>query len=254
MPKLDKLLARNLGCSRAQALRLLGGRSNAGRAVEAASAGLEIDDDALPMRLHIDDEGDGRTVQLYDEFHLMLNKPAGCVTALRDPQHDTASSYLRAAPLVGELRPIGRLDLETTGLLLWTTDGALVHRLTHPRSAIPRTYHVGLARVFDTPASDLVLRDGHRPKLVDLHEADEAAMHPSLQRSPATSAFASITLADGAYHEVRRIFAALGSHVVSLCRVSFGAVTLPRELAPGRWLAVPRSALDPAAMGADRAT
>jgi 16S rRNA pseudouridine516 synthase len=233
VPKLDKLLARNLGCSRAQARRLLGDRPE---------AGLDLRDDALPFPFAID----GKTVQLHDEFHLMLNKPAGCVTALRDPQHITAVSYLRSAPLLGELRPIGRLDLDTTGLLLWTTDGALVHRLTHPRSAIPRTYHVALARGFAAPTGQLVLRDGHRPNLIDLHQAEETAMHPSLLRSPSATAFASITLADGAYHEVRRIFAALGSHVVALCRVSFGAVALPRELGSGQWQALARSAMAPA--------
>ena len=63
-------------------------------------------------------------------------------------------------------------------------------------------------------------------------------MHPSLAHSSDATTFASITLGDGAYHEVRRIFAALGSHVLSLCRVSFGAIELPRNLAPGGWLPV----------------
>src|SRR5512141_2722558 len=81
VPKLDQLLARNLGCSRAQARRLLGAHPESG-----------------------------------------LDMAAGCVTALRDARHTTASSCLHAAPLLEELRPVGRLDLDTTGLLLWTTD------------------------------------------------------------------------------------------------------------------------------------
>lgn len=226
--KLDRLLARNLGCSRAQARRLIAGRGN-----------VEVADSALPLQLDLD----GRTVELWDQFHLMLNKPPGCVTALRDAQHATAFSCLAKAPLRDELRPVGRLDLDTTGLLLWTTDGTLLHRLTHPRSAISRTYHVALARPFSPVAGELVLRDGHRPNIVDVHEAAETAMHPCLARSPDALVFASITLADGAYHEVRRIFAALGSHVVSLCRVSFGSVDLPKDLPAGDWRALPRSAL-----------
>jgi 16S rRNA pseudouridine516 synthase len=142
---------------------------------------------------------------------------------------------------------VGRLDLDSTGLLLWTTDGALLHRLTHPRSAIPRCYHVALARDFGPLPPDLVLRDGHRPKVVDLHPAEAADMHPSLARSPEATAFASITLGDGAYHEVRRIFAALGSHVLSLCRISFGSLELPRDLAPGDWRPVPPEHLMPKA-------
>lgn len=230
MHKLDRLLARNLGCSRAQARRLIQGRDD-----------VDVSDDALPLPFELD----GRTIELRDQFHLMLNKPAGCVTALRDAQHPTALAYLSAAPLRAELRPVGRLDLDTTGLLLWTTDGAILHRLTHPRTAVSRTYHVALARSFAPLKSDLVLRDGHRPNIVDLHEATEAEMHPSLSRAPDARAFASITLADGAYHEVRRIFAALGSHVLSLCRVSFGKVALPHDLPSGAWRALPRSALTP---------
>lgn len=231
--KLDKLLARNLGCSRAQARRLIDQRGG---------GALEVDDLPVPFDL------DGTPVQLWDEFHLMMNKPAGCVTALRDAHHATAFSYLAAAPLRSELRPVGRLDLDTTGLLLWTTDGALLHRLTHPRSAIPRTYHVSLARAFDPlspPSGDLVLRDGHRPNIVDLRHASETDMHTSLLGASDAKAFASITLADGAYHEVRRIFAALGSHVVSLCRVSFGGIELPPDMAPGQWRPVPGNALEP---------
>jgi 16S rRNA pseudouridine516 synthase len=120
-----------------------------------------------------------------------------------------------------------------------------LHRLTHPRSAIPRSYHVALARGFAPLPPELVLRDGHRPTVVDVRAAAEADLHPSLLRPPEATVFASITLADGAYHEVRRIFAALGSHVLSLCRVSFGVIELPRDLEPGDWRPVAHASLLP---------
>ena len=233
MPKLDRLLARNLGCSRARARELL--------AAYAGQAQVDVPDQALPFAITIE----GKPMELHDSFHLMLNKPAGCVTALRDDEHETALAYLREAPLASELRPVGRLDLDTTGLLLWTTDGALVHRLTHPKQAMPRGYHVALARSFAALPPDLVLRDGHRPNVIELRVASEGDMHPSLVRPPDATAFASITVGDGAYHEVRRIFAALGSHVLSLCRVSFGAIELPRDLAPGEWRPVEPDKLPP---------
>ncbi len=231
MPKLDQLLARNLGCSRAQARKLL--------AEHGELPTREIPGDALPFSIEVA----GKPVQLYDDFHLMLNKPAGCVTALRDPRHATALSYLSRAPLHAELRPVGRLDLDTTGLLLWTTDGEVVHRLTHPKAAVPRTYQAALARSFDPLPANLVLRDGHRPNVVDLHALAEAEIHPSLARPQDAATYASVTIADGAYHEVRRIVAALGSHVVALCRVSFGSIDLPRDLAPGAWRPVDAEAL-----------
>jgi 16S rRNA pseudouridine516 synthase len=155
------------------------------------------------------------------------------VTALRDPRHPTAYALLRDAPLHAELRPVGRLDIDTSGLLLWTTDGAEIQRLTHPKRAVPRTYQAALARPHQPLPPDLVLDDGLRPHIAALAPLDRAAAHPSLEVSADAAAFASITVTGGAYHEVRRIFAALGSHVLALCRVRYGDVELPRDLPPG---------------------
>lgn len=226
MLDLEQLIARNWPCSRKQARLLM---TSVGADVPRKLAAH-----ALPLELAVG----GRTLTLYDSFHLMMNKPAGCITALVDPTHETAAAYLQNAPLVSELRPVGRLDLDTTGLLLWTTDGGWLHRLTHPKNEIPRTYHVGLERPYAAPPSDLVLRDGHRPKIVALRTLAREEAHPGLRKESGVNVWATITIAGGAYHEIRRIFAALGSHVLSLCRVSFGEWRLPRELAPGAWQAV----------------
>lgn len=155
------------------------------------------------------------------------------MTALRDARHPTAYALLRAAPLFPELRPVGRLDLDTSGLLYWTTDGPEVQRLAHPRRAVPRTYEAALARPFRAPPSDLVLADGHRPRIAALEPLERGAEHPSLAVPPEASALARITIVGGAYHEVRRIFAALGSHVLALCRTGFGRLSLPVDLGPG---------------------
>ena len=223
MLHLEQLIARNWPCSRKEARRL---------ATQAPpDLPRRIAPDTLPLTVEIA----GRTLTLHDSFHLIMNKPAGCITALVDPTHKTAASYLEGAPLASELRPVGRLDLDTTGLLLWTTDGSWLHRLTHPKNEIPRTYHAGLERPFSPAPSDLVLRDGHRPTIVDLRSLSACETHPSLRKDSGATHFATVTIAGGAYHEVRRIFAALGSHVLSLCRVSFGDWPLPRDLAPGTW-------------------
>jgi 16S rRNA pseudouridine516 synthase len=229
---LERLLARNLPCSRKEARRLLG------EATE--NLPRELSPDVLPRRIAIS----GRSLELHDSFHLMLNKPAGCVTALSDPTHDTAAACIHGAPLFAELRPVGRLDLDTTGLLLWTTDGTWLHRLTHPKSAIPRTYHAALERPFQPLPSDLVLRDGHRPNVLDLRPLQASEAHPSLLKQASANDFATITIAGGAYHEIRRIFAALGSHVSSLCRVSYGALQLPLDLALGRWQQIAKASVE----------
>jgi 16S rRNA pseudouridine516 synthase len=232
MPQLEKLLARNLGCSRSEARRLLAG--------QALDLPHDLPSAALPLRVNLA----GRTLVLRDACHLVMHKPAGCVTALSDPRHPTAAGHLVGAPLASELRPVGRLDLDTTGLLLWTTDGEWLHRLIHPRTAPPRRYHAALARPYRPPPADLVLRDGHRPRILDLRPLASAETHPALPTTEAAVAYAALTIAGGAYHEVRRIFAALGSHVLALCRVSFGAIDLPRDLPAGSWREIARADVD----------
>jgi 16S rRNA pseudouridine516 synthase len=199
----------------------------------------KIAPEALPLSIELG----SKCVELFDSYHLMLNKPAGCVTALSDPNHPTTAMYVRNAPLFAELRPVGRLDIDTTGLLLWTTDGACLHRLTHPREAVPRCYHAALARPFHELPHELVLRDGHRPKVSNLRSLQPSEAHPSLLRPTDAISFATITILGGAYHEVRRIFAALGSHVLSLCRVSFGSIALPLDLGTGSWRAITKEDL-----------
>jgi 16S rRNA pseudouridine516 synthase len=232
MPRLEQLLARNLGCSRADARRLVLGQAIAdSRGQILADPRVEIDSAALPHVIRVD----GRDVTVYDTAHVLLNKPVGFVTALTDPIHPVASSLLHDAPLAGELRALGRLDLDTSGLLLWTTDGAWLQRLTHPKRRVPRTYQAALARPFTPPAGTLVLHDGHRPEIDALAVLDAASVHPALARPADAQVYTTITIVGGAYHEVRRIFAALGSHVLALCRVGFGDVVLPADLSPGQW-------------------
>lgn len=232
MPRLDILLARNLGLSRSVVSRLLRSRRVTdvdGRVVDDGKQ--QIDPATLPVTMVVD----GIAHPLVARSELLLHKPIGTVTALRDDRHPTAYALLKDAPLFAELRAVGRLDLDSSGLLLWTTDGTLLHRLTHPRWGIERAYQVALASQWSTPGDDLVLSDGHRPHILALDELAESDVHPGLVAAPGAKRLATITLASGRFHEVRRIFAELGALVLSLCRVRYGDVELPRELPPGAW-------------------
>jgi 16S rRNA pseudouridine516 synthase len=230
LARLDVLLARNLGWSRASAREAIadGRISVAGAPARDPRADLDATQ-PLPATV------DGEPLQIYDVARVLLNKPVGTVTALRDPIFPTAYALLRDAPLHAELRAVGRLDRETSGLLLWTTDGAEIQRLTHPKRAVPRTYQAALAREHGPLPARLVLEDGHEPRVTELTTLARADAHPSLEVPADTAALASITIIGGAYHEVRRIFAALGSHVLGLCRVRFGDVDLPADLPLGAY-------------------
>jgi 16S rRNA pseudouridine516 synthase len=229
MPRLDQLIARNTQFSRGEVKRLL----KAGAITSLSGDDLDdwVEPTTLPLTIRVLEQD----VVLHDASHVLLNKPLGCVTALRDSQHAVAYDYLEGAALRDELRAVGRLDLDTSGLLLWTTDGQWLQRFTHPKWQVPRTYHAALAQPFVQPPPGFTLDDGHQPHVTELHEIEAGRAHPSLDRSAGASLYASITITGGAYHEVRRIFAALGSHVEALCRESFGKLVLPDDLPPGEY-------------------
>jgi 16S rRNA pseudouridine516 synthase len=233
VPRLDALLALNLGLSKTKARDLLAqDRVRGADGTPLGEGRAEIPEAALPFSVTVDDEPHALVAAAY----VLQHKPTGCVTALHDARHPTAYALLGDAPLFPELRPVGRLDLDTSGLLLWTTEGAWLQRLTHPKRAVPRTYHAALAHPFrPLDAAGVTLDDGHRPTITELAPLARADAHPALTAPADAATFATITLVGGAYHEVRRVFAALDSHVLALCRVTFGRLALPRDLPAGAW-------------------
>ena len=242
--RLDELVARNLGCSKAEARRLLASREIEAERPEAVlDPKAVVQPETLPLVLGVQ----GRRMELHDRMHVALHKPAGYLTALRDDRHPVAHAWLRQVPLQNELRPVGRLDLDTTGLILWTNDGSWLQRLTHPKRALPRTYQAALARPYRSLTRTLTLADGHRPNILDLSPLTAEELHPGLARPAEATVYARITIVGGAYHEVRRIFAALDSHVLALCRVSFGRLALRPDLPPGGFHRVSEAEVEPEA-------
>lgn len=244
MPRLDQLLARNLGQSRREVTRLLRSGAVAGASGQALRDGrMAIAATQLPFEVSVT----GVAVRLREHVHLIQHKPVGVVTSRNDDRHPTAWGLLEGAPMHALLRAIGRLDLDAAGLLMWTTDTPQVHALTHPKRAVPRTYQVALARAWTAPSLDdagsptLTLADGSSPRITELGVLLEHELHPALQmqRPEGTQALARITLLDGAYHEVKRIFAALDSHVLRLVRVAHAGLWLPEDLEPGTWRELP---------------
>lgn len=155
----------------------------------------------------------------------LLNKPAGVITATTDPHQRTVMGLIAPADRRPGLFPVGRLDKDTTGLLLLTTDGAMGHALLSPAHHVPKTYFATLS-VPLTPAmiasltTGVVLKDfTTQPALVRVVQADPP--------------IAALTITEGKFHQVKRMFHAVGTEVVALQRESFGPLHLPADLAPG---------------------
>lgn len=171
---------------------------------------------------------DGRTVEPAERLYLMLNKPRGLVTTVRDEGgRDTVYRCLEGAALPW-LAPVGRLDRASEGLLLFSNDPAWAARITDPASRIEKTYHVQVDRLPD----DVLLR-----ALVDgVDHAGErlAAKRASVLRVGERNAWLEIVLDEGRNREIRRLLGAFGVGVLRLVRVAIGALMLG-ELAKGAW-------------------
>jgi pseudouridine synthase len=150
---------------------------------------------------------------------VMLNKPVGVVTTVRDPQgRPTVMDLVTAVP---GLVPVGRLDADSRGLLLLSTDGELVHRLTHPRHGVTKRYRLVVDRE--------VAPDHLRRLVSGVHLEDGPARALAAHRgSTPAGNVVEVTMGEGRKREVRRLCAALGLHVTDLVRVAYGPVRLGR--------------------------
>jgi pseudouridine synthase len=160
--------------------------------------------------------------------YFLLHKPAGVVSTLKDPEgRPTVRELLKGVR--ERVFPVGRLDYDSSGLLLLTNDGELTEHLLHPRHQIPRTYH---AKVAETPAPETLQALRHGVRLDDGTTTAPAAVR--VMRITYRKAWLEITLHEGRNREVRRMCEAVGHRVDKLIRVRFGPLALS-NLAPGAY-------------------
>lgn len=177
----------------------------------------------------------GTALSLPAERYLMMNKPAGVVSATTDSDHPTALDLL-PSDLTRNLHIAGRLDADTTGLLLLTTDGQWSHRITSPRTDCPKTYRVTLNQALtDTAAT--ALKQG-----VYLNNDPKPTQPARVNRLEEN--LIELTISEGRYHQVKRMLAAVGNHVEALHRLQIGQVRLDPGLAPGGYRELTREERD----------
>jgi len=218
--RLDYFLAHAAGLSRKEARRAIGKGQVRVTGYERLKASTTVTPDAAVLL-------NGQpVVWSVGERYYMLNKPEGVISATHDGEHQTVLDLL-PPPLRNGLHPVGRLDKDTTGLLLLTSDGDWSHRLTSPRSHCAKTYRAWLAEPL-AEASLQQLQEGvqlrnesrlTRPAKVILEDPQQILL----------------TVTEGRYHQVRRMLAAVGNHVQALHRERVGDLVLDDGLAPGEY-------------------
>lgn len=214
------LQAQGFGSRKACRLRVRAG-TVAVNGVVCTDPDTEVDPGSLELSV------DGERWPYRERAYVALHKPAGYECS-HQPSHHPGVFALLPAPLVQrDVQCVGRLDQDTTGLLLLSDDGQFIHRMISPKKNVPKVYRARCAEPV-TPTMLAALLDG-----VQLH--DEPAPVVALACAAVDDRTLKLTLAEGKYHQVKRMIAAAGNSVVALHRESIGAYALPADLAPGTW-------------------
>ena len=166
---------------------------------------------------------------IYEQYqYYLLHKPAGVISASEDKRQKTVVDLITERGR-RELFPVGRLDKDTTGLLLITDDGPLAHRLLSPRHHVVKTYQAEVDGIL-TEQDIIRFQEGIRIS----EEWTTLPAQLSILRADRHS-LAQVSIYEGKFHQIKRMFEAVGKPVLSLCRISMGPLSLPDDLLPGQY-------------------
>ena len=218
--RLDKFISDTGHASRREAKELVkAGRVRIDAAI-ASSVDMKIDPDAATVFI------DGEALDYKKYRYIMMNKPNGVVSATEDSQQQTVIDLLPESLRKQDIFPVGRLDKDTTGLLLLTNDGSFSHSIITPKKHVAKVYRAAVTGILDESdvrafEEGIVLADG-----TECMPAKLSIERPSVGLA---------TVYEGKYHQVKRMFAARGKHVTALHRLSIGGLSLDPALKSGQF-------------------
>ena len=198
------------------------------------SAKLQIDEKIDEIRF------DGQVLE-YEEFvYYMMNKPKGVISATEDPKHRTVLDLLDDLARSKEVFPVGRLDIDTHGLLLLTNDGQLAHALLSPKRHVDKTYQAQVKGIMaqedvEIFADGIPLKDFTcQPAKLEILSTDAEKNQSQIR----------VTIAEGKFHQVKRMVAHCGKEVVDLQRLTMGTLVLDENLQRGEWRRLTKEELE----------
>ena len=228
--RLDKYLAEMGAGTRSEVKKLV----RAGRVTINGAVAEKPEQKVDPETDTVCLDGEAFLYAAYEYY--LFHKPAGCVSATEDKIHKTVMDYLTDT-LRDDLFPVGRLDIDTEGLLLITNDGVLAHELLSPAHHVKKTYYARVAgRVTEEDAR--LFQQG-----VDIGEEKLTKPAELVILTSGEESEIELTITEGKFHQVKRMFQAVGKEVVYLKRLSMGPLTLPETLLPGEYRALTQEEL-----------
>lgn len=179
--------------------------------------------DTVPETIFVN----GEEIPTFTEVYLMLHKPEGYECSHKPQHHPSVFSLLPERFLEMDVRCVGRLDVDTSGLLLFSNQGNFIHQMESPKKGIIKKYAVTLARPFTEEQKTQLLKGVHLRNEKRIVQAKEIQVFHELQ--------ITVSIQEGLYHQVRRMLAAVGNHVEKLHRESVGNLTLDHDFPSGKW-------------------
>lgn len=217
--RIDKILSHMGLSTRSECKKIIrdGGIAVNGKTVKSAAEKADPNTDSVTLY--------GKPIEWKEYIYLMMNKPDGVVSATEDNKFQTVADFLAPEDAHFAPYPVGRLDRDTVGLVVMTNDGDLAHRVISPKNHIPKTY---IAKLDAEPPKSL---EGEFKSGVTIDDG-YTCMPAELELDGAS---AKLTIYEGKFHQVKRMFAAYGFTVTYLKRISIGGVSLDETLSEGQY-------------------